>query len=219
MAWEGIRVYTECPFKKDVDTILVDVTVLRACNILNDMFRSTEWLLYCELDELEGYPYVHSPVIPRQEVTSSSVEVTEPMNKPVVIHSHHSMQASFSNTDDEYINSNHTLSLLYTSTKKLCEGKMRVRMPCGEYLLVDVKNILYVSTGKTLDVEEFKREAEKKIQRVIITYPYTVARGEVDDEVLEENAWVRRGVMSYYDDDDLDYWRWLERESHHTCGG
>jgi hypothetical protein len=79
-------------------------------------------------------------VIPKQEVSGTSVDYKEPLapymeNYNVVLHSHpFSQTSSFSGSDEATININFDCSLLYTGDRKISEAVLNVQVPGGALL-------------------------------------------------------------------------------------
>lgn len=113
--------------------IIFSRKVQRKIHLLMEKYKNIEWLAY-----LIGTDYVVDDLfIPNQEVTSVSINVLSPLsNKEClgVIHSHHNMGAFFSKTDEDYINSNHDVSIV-VSTKGMLAQARKVT-PCGAIILL-----------------------------------------------------------------------------------
>ncbi len=143
-------------------------------NKLKAYYPSLEWLAYLvgEVDHENHVVAVEDLVIPdSQQVTTASVYNVEytwsalPDNKHIigVIHSHHSMGAFFSGTDDAYINQNHDVSIVVATAKgREIKSQVRVKTPCNSYVLAE--DITYsVKYPQVMDEKEFEKEFSSKI--------------------------------------------------------
>lgn len=131
---------------------------------LMSIFPSTEWLAYLIGERGEGFFIVKDLLIPKQSVTSASVtdvDSTVPEGVTVigVIHSHHHMGIGFSETDEEWINQNHNLSILVSHTK-MC-ANVRFKTPCGGYHILEGKII--TNYNIEWNKEAFKKEIKENI--------------------------------------------------------
>ena len=137
---------------------------------------NTEWLLYLTYDKEEkGNQIIYivkDCVIPDQEVTSTSVKVLNPPKGSYgVIHAHQFTSSKFfSNTDDEYVNSNNVFSLVINGNGEII-GKSRLDLPCGNYLLKDCE--IEILLSKEERDENIVSEVKKHLQTPTYTYTYT----------------------------------------------
>lgn len=195
---------------------------------LQSYYPTLEWLAYLvgEVDHEKQEVVVTDLIIPdSQHVTSVNVHDVEYSwndGKIIcgVIHSHHGMGAFFSGTDDAYINQNHDVSIVVsTSPHSLIQGQVRVKAPCGDYVLAEKEGITFSArNGSVLDEDEFEKEFTSKINKFslpIIKYignffnennnqqqlpiylgdddPYEMSKEELTMELQE-----------YYNDDEID---------------
>ena len=196
---------------------------------LQSYYPTLEWLAYLvgEVDHEEQEVIVTDLIIPdSQHVTSVNVhDVEYSWNEGKiicgVIHSHHGMGAFFSGTDDAYINQNHDVSIVVsTSPQSPIQGQVRVKAPCGDYVLAEKEDIIFsVRNVSVLDESEFEKEFTNKINRFsppIIKYignffgknnnrqqqfpiylgdddPYEMSKEELTSELLK-----------YYSNDEID---------------
>lgn len=97
-------------------TVCVPVTIAAVVKAIGEQV-STEFSVFGKINSVQNSRIYLSEeyFIPEQEVTSCSVEYKEsaPAGFDVVIHKHPSTLKEFSATDEEYINSNFSLSILY----------------------------------------------------------------------------------------------------------
>lgn len=104
----------------DKPQITLDHELLMLCNEIQDKFPGTEFSILCKGEyNDEGFYVSKEYVIPKQKVTSSTVDY-EPLDSyrqqgyNVVIHSHHGLGTFFSKTDRDFINCQFPCSVLYT---------------------------------------------------------------------------------------------------------
>ena len=151
--------------------VLIEVFAKRKINALMKKYPSIEWLAYL-LGDKELDPYTVKDIfIPKQKVTSTSVDniVCENFNDlPIigVIHSHHGMGNGFSGTDHEWINQNHNISLCISKTG--IAGQVRMTTPCGALKIIDaIIKVKYPETD--FDFDKWIEEETKKIENKIYT--------------------------------------------------
>jgi len=167
--WDtGLQVHHNCPYKR-AQKILIALHVYELCQLLDDYLPSYEFLIYASLTKRNNYIIVHDPEIPKQKVSYASVDVIHSIDKPVVIHKHPSGLRDFSGIDDNYINANNMLSILYTDGK-FVKAVMKQRMPCGEWLYVDADILGLIVTEGSIDKEVAKakkifNEQKNRIER------------------------------------------------------
>jgi len=128
-------------------------------------FKDREWLGYLIGHDLE----VQDIIIPRQEVTFASVVVTDteiPPNVIGTVHSHHSMGAFLSATDDKYLASNHPVTLVISNSSMA--AAVRVELPCGAHKAIkaDFTVVLPDEAG----IAEFIEQSKLLIVNKITTY-------------------------------------------------
>lgn len=133
---EELKIVTACGYKPEKIDITLSRVVKNKIDLLMKRYPSTEWLAY--LIGNSNTNYVTDIEIPVQTVTSASVQVEGPTISPFVIgviHSHHSMGAFFSGTDENYINGNHSISIVVAHNG--IKAQARWNTPCGSKLIVD----------------------------------------------------------------------------------
>ena len=132
-----------------------------------------EWLGYLvgKMDYENGEVIVDDIKIPDQSVSAASVYNVEyewADGLPIigVIHSHNTMGAFFSGTDDSYINQNHDVSVVVsTSSRSPILGQVRVKTPCDRYILSEGTKVKFkVDYPVEYDATEFRTEFEKRIK-------------------------------------------------------
>ena len=157
--WESkIKTVENCGMVSDTFEIFIAPKAKIKIDLLMSLFPDTEWLAYLTG---EGN-LIEDIVIPEQEVTSSTVTVIE-FPKDVetigVIHSHHGMGSFFSGTDNDYINSNHNISICVSHEEMT--GVSRIKTPCGALKTVPLSIVFHYNVE--LNVEEFLNEVDTNI--------------------------------------------------------
>ena len=224
--WDtGLKVYEHCPHVKQ-PVFLVDYEVFELVRRLAEKYRSTEFLVYAQYVKKGNAYYIHTPYIPEQEVTGASVDVDESVSTEyrVVIHKHPSGVDSFSSTDDEYINANNDVSLLWLDGK-FVDAVVRVRVPCGVYISVRAKPpTVYVAVDKDRFEELEKRvsslvkEASRKIKQKTLVYTpsyrYYGSSGSEDEAGNSTNNGYDgdAGTEEITPEDLEEYYRWYYRD-------
>lgn len=147
--------------------IRVPIKILNVCKIIQSKVKHNEFSILCRsswnknvLNVSEDY------VIPKQEVTGSSVDYIEDLSKyknagyNVIIHSHPFKSNSFSTDDIETINTHFIASILYS---------------CGEFTRAVISLTLNKETKLQIDAEiEIvipELEEEIDISNIHIQYP------------------------------------------------
>lgn len=110
-------------------TIVLSRVVKNKIDLLMKKYENCEWLAY--LIGEPGTRYAKDLFLPVQEVSTASVHVVgdKPAGTIGVIHSHHSMGAFFSGTDDTYINQNNDISIVVAHNG--IKSQVRWETPCG----------------------------------------------------------------------------------------
>lgn len=184
--WDaGIEILNHSCSKVNVPQYHIEFALLahQKINKLKSYFPHLEWLAYLVgvVNHTEHRVTVEDLVIPdSQQVTGASVYNVEyswavlPEGKAIigVIHSHHTMGAFFSGTDDAYINQNHDVSIVVATAKgREIKSQIRVKVPCGAYVLAE--DITYsVKYPQVLDEAEFEASFKDKIHTYtpVVTY-------------------------------------------------
>lgn len=173
--WEvTVDCVTACSKAPDVPVVLIEPIVKWKIDALMKKYTSREWLGYFFVKVDKPF-HIIDMVIPEQVATSarvddiefSSDQIPEGMKVGGVIHSHHNMGATFSGTDDEFINGNHDISVLVAHSGMKC--RVRINVPCGAKIIKEAKMKLNYIVN--FDEEGFLREAEANIKDR--TYNYT----------------------------------------------
>ena len=219
-SWDsGFRPVTSCPYMNLTKYVLVSKEVIDMAETLSRSLTGYEWLMYCDVEEDDTSIRIHSCMIPEQEVTYSDVEVKKGSNLPVVIHSHHSMNLNeFSNIDDEFINSNHRVSILWTDTRGVSNVVVKVNLPCGHVALVKTDKVM-VYIPQNYNEEEVKKKVQEQlgnIKKKAYTYKHyskdTVYPGYYSEYSDEVERTYREYFGDYYGLDDDESKSWFEEE-------
>lgn len=131
-----------------------------------------EWLAYLKgtIDQKNLIAFIQSIVVPKQEVSSASVDVHAkdvPADADIIgtVHSHHTMGSFFSGTDTGSIAQHHPVCLVY-SHKDGIKGLLQVSLPCGNYILAPA----LVEFARPKIDEKFIAEAKTKFSKKTYNY-------------------------------------------------
>ena len=133
---EKMPVVKECGWAPRA-AIQLSTNVYAGILALMDAYPSNEWLSYLVADD-QGI--MVEMVIPEQIGRMASVHVTQAPEASTkidgVIHSHHSMAALHSSTDDEHLVANHPISIVVAKKDGIVHfhGMRSVTLPCGSVL-------------------------------------------------------------------------------------
>jgi hypothetical protein len=124
--------------------VIVPIELLSVLEFIQSKVNDLEFSILCKgkFNE-DGYTVFSEFYVPEQEVTSVSVEYTEDLHLKrkegyeVIIHSHPFSKGSsdFSGTDEEFINSHFTCSLLYVPIKGLVKGSLKIKLEGKDIML------------------------------------------------------------------------------------
>jgi len=189
LIWDsGLKVVYP-PILIDVPQSLVDV--MRSID--NTVAGSVEFSIYVKADtsDIECIRISEDFYIPKQLVSGASVDYNEPPmgGFNAVIHKHPKGVRSFSGTDDDYINQNFTVSILW------CDGEFvdaTVNYDAGAGIKLQLEGYIYVddiSVLPDIDVSNIsvrKQESYAKpvghgMQSFAEAYGYYSGAGELDD--------------------------------------
>ena len=217
--WDsGIEILKTCGHMK-IPKYHVNFEVLADEKIksLQDYFPNLEWLAYLvgEVDHDKKNVLVTDLVIPdSQNVTGVNVYNVEygwNEGKSIigVIHSHHTMGAFFSGTDDAYINQNHDVSIVVSTHRgSPIKGQVRMKTLCGSYILAEDLTFS-VNRESELDSDKFVKEFTSKINSPI-TRPNFITRDLSHSHSplligigMDENK-LRERLSKYYSPEDVD---------------
>lgn len=160
----GLECIRACPAHKEVGFIM-STDVIDMLEYLQQTFKDVEFLVYGNAT-LSGKIYkLDDIVIPEQKVGYSHVNQVKATGiYNTVIHKHPGDANFFSLADENFINSNHTFSLLIGS-KDLEDiiGQHKIKTDCGRYLICRL-NIYKEKRSPTVDenfieqIKNIKRE-------------------------------------------------------------
>jgi len=165
------KVAKKCDFCEEFEPseVLLEPDVMRAVRAMNDAMGNTEWLGYLRGDKIGTKFIVTGIEVPEQEASGASIDNIATVDETNVIgtvHSHHTMGAFVSKTDEDFLAGNYDLTLI-TSTKGW-EGKVRRELPCGHWSLADVEVAINLPIPK-FDIDAFVADAKSKVK--VKTYP------------------------------------------------
>jgi len=167
--WSDDNRHTHCPYK-DSKEIEIPWDIFSKIVLLVKQY-STEWLAYLDYEETEKGFVVKDMIIPEQEVTSSSVTVTNPdigVGKGVIHYHPFKHGAWHSSTDEEYVNCNHPFSIVVDDNLDF-KAKVAIEVPCGCVLTGDGE----VNVPLTDEIEKFLENTEQKIKEKQCYKAYT----------------------------------------------
>jgi len=170
-AWETeVDCVNACGKAPSEITIYMMPLVKEQIEALMKEYKNIEWLAYLvgEWKDAET-PIVKELFVPDQKVTAGSVtDIDCPEHNDLsiigVIHSHHNMGHNFSQTDEDWINMNHNISIVVSHTGMA--AIVRWRTPCGSLMKLTAKTKLWYSVD--FDSKGFLDEAKKKIKRDVV---------------------------------------------------
>lgn len=127
-------------------------------------FPSSEWLAF--LKEENGL--IVDLMVPKQKVSAGSVDVdpSDPLASDMtngVIHSHNTMGAFFSGTDDSYLNNTYAFSIVVAKKGRKLEfkGVRKITLPCGSLFIPEV-DIQLAAAENTAFLESVLPNIEEK---------------------------------------------------------
>lgn len=156
MIWSSDYKKINC--KSDSLRIAVPVVIVSALRTIEEKIGNVEFSILSKIDKFENNVITIAPnyVIPKQIVTYSSVEYCEHIEGyNVVIHKHPMLLKSFSGIDDEFINSNFDLSLLYVDNK----------IETASFRIVDKDLMIFIET-KNIEIVIPKLKQVKGIDKI-----------------------------------------------------
>ena len=216
--WDsGIKILKTCGHMK-VPKYHVNFEILADEKIkaLQDYYPNLEWLAYLvgKVNHDENNVLVTDLVIPDSQNVSGSnvynVEYSWNEGKSIigVIHSHHTMGAFFSGTDDAYINQNHDVSIVVsTNQRSPIKGQVRMKTLCGSYILAE--DLTFSVNHGELDGGEFVKEFTSKINSPtsranFITKEVGGSHSPLLIGVGVEDQKLRDGLLKYYSPEDVE---------------
>jgi hypothetical protein len=199
--WEtDIDIDTRTIHSREPVTVITSEMVQEKIAILMQKFVHMEWLAYLVGEKCpDGSYYITDLAIPKQEVTVVNVYVKDSVDVPIVgvIHSHHDMGNNFSHTDDEYINSNHDLSLCVCNNG--INGQVRIRKDDGDYEIAPVSVQEYCS----FDKEEFLESVDELINERRYNYTNVVRSSSAAIDSISDKFYDSMSVGDSFDTRDV----------------
>jgi len=203
MAWEVNEcLLKDCPLLKDKKkVILFQPEDIRRIKALLKKFEHKEWLLYLYGDIVEDGAIISGMTIPKQEVSGGSVdEISPPLPGCIgTIHSHNSMGAFHSGTDQAHLETNHTVAIT-VNNKLEFDSTIQIKSECNRPVLIGA--VVMVSEPE-LDLTSFMKEAEENItEKKYITTSYpNYYNGRVWDpqkrEWVDDKLAEKKGTETY----------------------
>jgi hypothetical protein len=130
------KVYSDCGYckgKKMEEELIVPWKIYSEWLFMNQHMGNKEWGAVFNVVDGKITDYK----IPPQYVTGTECAFREELGGNGMIHSHHTMSASFSGQDDKQQRNVYTWSLILTATGYVACKK--AQLPCGGFSYVDVK--------------------------------------------------------------------------------
>lgn len=156
-------------------------------SVLMKVFGNIEWLGYLVPVDLGGnvdnrYDFIFDDVlIPYQIVTGTKVDEIDDRNGTLstqyVIHSHgiNSVLNNFSSVDDDYINDNNDVSILFSGNDVIAE--VRVKTPCGKFIRIASKDVeVKVGDSNTKPLCEWKDFVKNIKEKIKVRYEERIVR-------------------------------------------
>lgn len=146
-----VKNYSDCGFCKDEDTeetLTVPWEIYSRWLYLCNQFQDKEW---------GGVFTVAAGIvsdfrIPKQEISTASVEFEEELGGNGIVHSHHGMGAFHSGQDDKACRNLYAYSVVLTNDQGYAASRRR-DLPCGGFGYVDVK-LLVSDIPENLDIDK-----------------------------------------------------------------
>lgn len=164
---EELDCVTACSKAPKKALVRISAVARKKISLFMNWAGSQEWLAYLKGEFIdESTVMVTDVALPDSQSASPTLVHNVVMNDYQgivgVIHSHHDMghgsteKPGFSGHDNEFINSNHNVSLLVS--KKGIAGHIRVKTPCGAFMKVNasIKHMDEVELDEKKLAEEFK---------------------------------------------------------------
>lgn len=102
-----------------------------------------EYSIVLNAEKVEGgYLLSEEYRIPKQEVSTASIAYKEDCPEMCVIHRHPDGCNNFSGTDQEYINQNFALSLLYTVKDGVFKGQYNIKLDDNTFIRVPIQPVV-----------------------------------------------------------------------------
>ena len=163
--WSADVAYTDACGEVSPPQVYVTTEVIGKMQFLLEKYPTDEWAADL-IGNKESNKYIITDIyIFEQEVDSVTVVRKEPPPEGAIgtTHSHHSMGAFFSGTDDEYPNANHDLSGVVASQPDgalpfTMKFTARVKTPCGKYVRFNDVPVRILVEKKEVETDKIKKK-------------------------------------------------------------
>ena len=171
MAWGNDKVNGVTCSEVGKSDVYLEMKARQKITFLMEEYPSQEWVAYMVGKETEKSNFFVEDIVvpPHKDVSSGGAEV-EPMTVPKdcvgIIHSHHTMGAFHSHTDQTYADRNHPVSITVAKRNGNLEydAVSAKRTPCGKISTVKA-DVFYVAPPPSFDKEEWLEEAKANIDK------------------------------------------------------
>lgn len=173
--WE-VKIDTVKNCSKAPEKVDVFINQLVKCKIdaLMKEYKDLEWLAYLIGENM----VVEDIYVPNQKITSTTIDKVNcpefnTLSVIGVIHSHNNMGTDFSNTDKDWINQNHNISICISDSN--IDGQVRWKTPCGSLKIVkaNIKSKIDIDFNS----EKFIKIIKEKIMKNTYNYNYGYGHG------------------------------------------
>lgn len=186
------KMVSKCEIYESTPTnVAISPAVYIKISKLMAKYPNHEWLAYLVGKKHSDNNFlVTDLLIPKQEQSTATVDLdpAEQIDLSQVIgtiHSHHSMGAFFSGTDEKFIVPNHPVAIITSNHGWTC--KVRTPLPCGHFTAgfatLDIKESITIN-----DLNGFLKTADEKITVKTYVAPATTSI----------NKWKREGDVTTY---------------------
>jgi hypothetical protein len=181
-AWEsGIKILKRMQ-------VIIPLKLLLICNQIADKVKEDEFSIVTNIAEKDDIELTLSEefYVPKQEVNHSNINyLPDEYNFNTVIHRHPDGCNSFSSTDQNYINQNFELSLLYTKRDGFVAGQYNLRHTNGYLIQLPVE--IFVDYGiEEIDLSNICKPAPL----IVIDKPKKHRGRESKSRIIEtEHEW------------------------------
>jgi len=151
--------------------VYLEIIARQKVGYLMEEYPSQEWLAYLIGRETENKNFfVEDIVVPPHAEASGAHAEAEPFTVPSgcigIIHSHHSMGAFHSHTDQTYADRNHPVSITVSKRQGGLEfdAVSAQKTPCGKVAMTQC-SVKYVAPPPLFDKEEWLKEAKTNVEK------------------------------------------------------
>lgn len=174
----GLEIIKNCDMVEKPE-VYVSKKAKEKIDALMDEFTNMEWLGYLVGDIKGKKHFVEDITIPEQEVSTASVKVIGPAPERCIgtVHSHHSMGAFTSSTDEEHLVGNHPVCIVVDNKKMI--SKVRMETPCKQLAVSEAT----IYSERSID-KQFVEESKAKIKErtcSVVPYNYKGMKDSVDE--------------------------------------